>query len=51
MALSRTYSVDQTLAPARLAELQAELHAAVTAAGGTVHVTADVVSRSRAAPR
>ena len=52
VALISTYSVHQTLAPARLAELQRELHAAITAAGGTVHVSGwTLVSRSRAAPR
>ena len=52
VGLISTYSVHQMLPAARLAELQAEVHAAVTAAGGTVHVTGwTLVSRSRAAPR
>ena len=52
VALISTYSVNLTLEPARLAELQRELHDAITAAGGTVHVHGwTFVSRSRAAPR
>ena len=52
VALIATYSVNQTLEPSRLAELQRELHAAITAHGGTVvvHGSTDV-SWSRAAPR
>ncbi len=52
VALVSTYSVQQSLAPERLAELQRELHAAIMAAGGTVTARyRTVVSRSRAAPR
>jgi hypothetical protein len=52
VALIATYSVNQTLEPSRLAELQRGLHAAITAHGGTVvvHGSTDV-SWSRAAPR
>ena len=52
VALISTYSVNQTLEPSRLAELQRGLHAAITAHGGTVvvHGSTDV-SWSRAAPR
>jgi SAM-dependent methyltransferase len=52
VALISTYSVNQTLEPGRLAELQRELHATITAHGGTVvvHGSTDV-SWSRAAPR
>jgi SAM-dependent methyltransferase len=51
VALMSTYSVNQTLEPSRLAELQRGLHEAITAHGGivTVHGTTDV-SWSRAAP-
>ena len=38
VALIATYSVNQTLAPARLAELQRELRATIEAFGGTVSV-------------
>jgi SAM-dependent methyltransferase len=50
--LAATYSSHQRLEPARLAALQAELHAAIESFGGTVvaHRTT-FVSRSRAAPR
>jgi SAM-dependent methyltransferase len=52
VALISTYSVNLALEPSRLAELQRELHDAITAAGGTVHVNGwTFVSRSRAAPR
>jgi SAM-dependent methyltransferase len=52
VALIATHSVHQALAPERLAELQRELHATITAAGGTVHGKGwTSVSRSRAAPR
>ena len=52
VALIATYSVNQTLEPSRLAELQRGLHDAITAHGGTVvvHGSTDV-SWSRAAPR
>ena len=52
VALIATYSVNQTLEPSRLAELQRGLHEAITAHGGTVvvHGSTDV-SWSRAAPR
>jgi SAM-dependent methyltransferase len=51
VALMSTYSVNQTLEPSRLAELQRELHAAITAHGGTVGVHGSTdVSWSRAAP-
>jgi SAM-dependent methyltransferase len=51
VALISTYSVNQTLEPSRLAELQRGLHAAITAHGGTVVVHgATDVSWSRAAP-
>jgi SAM-dependent methyltransferase len=51
VALIATYSVNQTLEPSRLAELQRGLHEAITAHGGTVvvHGSTDV-SWSRAAP-
>lgn len=52
VALISTYSVQQTLEPSRLAELQRGLHVAITALGGTVVVRgATDVSWSRAAPR
>jgi SAM-dependent methyltransferase len=52
VALISTYSVNQTLEPGRLAELQRELHATITAHGGTVVVNGSTdVSWSRAAPR
>jgi hypothetical protein len=52
VALIGTYSINLALGPARLGELQHELHDAITAAGGTVHVNGwTFVSRSRAAPR
>jgi SAM-dependent methyltransferase len=52
VGLIATFSVNQTLAPERLAELQRELRAAIDAHGGTVQVQgATDVSRSRATPR
>jgi SAM-dependent methyltransferase len=52
MALIATYSASQTLEPARLAELQRGLHAAITDLGGSVLLRGSTfVSRSRAAPR
>ena len=50
--LIATYSVNQTLAPGRLAALQDGLHAAIAAHGGTVTARYTTrVSRSRATPR
>jgi hypothetical protein len=47
-----TYSASQMLEPALLAELQRELHAAITDLGGSVIVRGSTfVSRSRAARR
>jgi SAM-dependent methyltransferase len=52
VALIATYSVNQTLEPAALAELQRGLHEAAMAHGGTVTARyRTVVSRSRARPR
>jgi SAM-dependent methyltransferase len=52
VALISTYSVNQTLEPSRLAELQRAVHETITAHGGTVTVHgATDVSWSRAAAR
>jgi SAM-dependent methyltransferase len=52
VALIATYSAHHALEPARLAELQRELHAAIAAHGGTVLARGNtLVSRSRARPR
>jgi SAM-dependent methyltransferase len=52
VALIATYSANQTLEPARLAELQRGLHATIVDHGGTVVSRGSTdVSRSRAAPR
>lgn len=52
VALIATFSIHQTLEPARLAELQRELRATIEAFGGTVPVRGRTdVSRSRATPR
>jgi SAM-dependent methyltransferase len=51
VALMATYSANQTLEPARLADLQREMHAAIEAHGGTVLARGStLVSRSRAMP-
>lgn len=52
VALAGTYSMSLMLEPDRRAQLAAELHAAITAAGGVVRGEyRTIVSRSRAMPR